>query len=202
MAVRAVVAPPPVNHPGYLAGQTAPPYLLSTTVANAAAIAAVDVVYLWMWMPLAPVTPVSFGIRVGVGGAGSAMKIGVWANNAGTMRPTSVPLVSDNTGVATTSNNTFALGSVTARTFSPGAPVWIGAKFTGTLPTATQVGLQGDGARMWAGGIVSGSNAGSLMVGVSAPDAYANDIAALDLTSATFTLVGQSAGMPAYFMGT
>jgi hypothetical protein len=201
---RGILAPYPVDaadHPGYMAGQTNPPYLLNPTIANAAAIAAVDTVYLWLWLPKALALATALGIRVGTGGAGSSMKLAVWANNPNTMRPTSTPLVADNTGVATTASNAFAMCAI-ARTFTPGTPVWIGSKFTGTLPQATQAGAQGDGARLFAGGISSGSSAGNCIIGVSAADAFANNIGNLDLTGASFSLVAQSTGMPAYWMGT
>lgn len=198
--LRAVVAPFPIDpadHPGYLTGQI---YLLPPTVGPAAAVSAVDLVYLWMWMPDAAVTPATVGIRVVAAGTGSSVKIGVWANNPATMRPTGTPLVSNNTGAATTSANTAVLLSVAARYFVPGVPVWIGAKHTGTLPTVATVASNGDGARMW-GGTVGGGIA-SHAVGLSAPDAYANDIGELDLTSATFTMVNATTSVPAFIIGT
>jgi hypothetical protein len=199
---RGIFAPYPVAptaHPGFVAGLT---YLLSPTMASAAgAVGAIDLVYLWMWQPPAAGVAKSFGVRVATGGAGSSMKIGIWANNPATMRATGVPLRANNTGTVTTANSTTALLTVADWTIAPGVPVWIGAKFTGTLPSIVLTGnLGGEGARLYGTG--AANTAGAHAVGFTAPDTYSNNISALDLTSATFTAVTGTAGVPAFYMGT
>jgi hypothetical protein len=188
---------PPQRHPGYIAGAT---YVLPETMGAAAAVSAVDVIYLWMWIPAARVTPATIGTRIATGGAGSSMKVGIWRNNPATMRPTGTPLASNNTGGATTSTNTTVLLAVSGFTAVVGTPVWVGAKFTGTLPTTLQPVAYGQGAQWWGGAI--GNNAAGSAQGLSAPDTYSNDIAATDLTSASFTVVTGSVGVPLFMIGT
>jgi hypothetical protein len=71
------------------------------------------------------------------GGAGSAIKVGIRANDttngANGNKPSGAPLIADNTGVATTANNT-TLTLCTGGTLGPGV-YWMGVKATGTLPT-------------------------------------------------------------------
>jgi hypothetical protein len=199
---RGISAPYPVSpaaHPGYIAGLT---YQLPTSLSNAGAPAAVDTVYLWLWMPGAAGIAKSFGVRVAALGAGSAVKVGLWANNPATMRPTSTPVRSNNTGAATTGASTTVLLTVSDWAITPGVPMWLGAKFTGTLPTVMLVntGL-GEGVRLFGGALIANTAAGA-GAGLSAPDAYANDIGALSLTSASFTQVAGATGIPAFYMGT
>lgn len=177
------------THPGYISGGV---YALSRQVAPLA-IAAVDTVYLLPFMVDTHVVPASFGPRVTTGGAGSSVKIAVWANNPATMRPTGLPIMSNNTGAATTSAAATPL-TVTGVTLIPGLLYWHGIKATGTLPTVQAVGV-GSAEQSRFMGITLGTTATNPVVGLSVADAYANDIAALDLTSASFTNVVQNTGV-------
>ena len=186
------------DHPGYLDGGV---YLLPSQIATAAALAAADLVYLWMWLPDAPVTVKSLGLRVSAAGTGSEMKCAAWANNPATMRPTGLPLRANNAGAPTVTGTQTVLQSIADWRPTPGVPVWLGVKQTGTLPTVVILAASaGEGARLWGG--TGASSPGGTAAGLSVPDAYANDIAALDMTAASFTTVSAANGIPAWYMGT
>jgi hypothetical protein len=175
------------EHPGYISGRFYPTLAVAM---SAAAVPAVDLVYLYLFRIHSSVTVATLVARVVTTGAGSSMKAGIWANNAATQRPTSTPLIAFNTGVATTSSNTTVSMDTADTALTPGW-YWAGSKFTGTLPAMSgMTSAQGDQVQLIGATTGAGATIGSGMpVGLSAPDAYANDIAALSLTGATFTEV-------------
>jgi hypothetical protein len=184
----------PAVHPGYISGNA---YPLGPQAATAAAVGGVDILYLLPFFVSSLVTPSAFGLRVVTLGVASAIKLGVWANNLATMRPTGVPIMSNNTGLATTASGTNVRLTVAGVPLTPGVMYWIGMKQTGTLPTVTMLGSASAFiANLLGSGVLNSTNQ---TTGVSAPDAYANDISATNLTSATFTTLS-GAAVPLYEM--
>lgn len=183
------------DHPGYIAGGT---YPLCRTQTASAAPAAANLVYLFPWMPEAPVVPASFGLRVTTGGAASSFKLGVWRNNPATMRPTGLPFMSNNTDNATTGTSVDVLATVAGVPLAPGVLTWVGAVFTGTLPTVCMIGNT-TFETTWLLGLGIGNAVGSNITGLSTPHTYATDIATLDMTGAVFTNVTSNA-IPIYLM--
>jgi hypothetical protein len=175
------------EHPGYISGRF---YPTLAAAMSSGAVPAVDLVYLYPFRIHTSVTLATLVARVVTSGAGSAMKAGIWANNVATQRPTSTALIAFNTGVATTSSST-TVSMDTADTALAAGWYWAGSKFTGTLPVMAGITSgQGDLVQFIGATTNNGATLGSNMpVGLSAPDAYANDIAALSLTGATFTEV-------------
>lgn len=126
--------PPNADHPGYLASFVYPLFRGLTTNA---AVAAINTIY---FVPFVLARPLNFDrgyVYVTAGGAGSAVKTGIYADSPLTNRPVGAPLFADNTGAATTGTGkvTLALGS---GRLEPGVIYWFGTKYTGTLPTITQ----------------------------------------------------------------
>jgi hypothetical protein len=174
--------------PGLPAGQTA---WMAEGAAQSIAIPAVDLVYLYFFRVYSRIVVNLIGARTNTGGAGSAVKSALWRNNPTTGRPSSIPVLGQNAGFDTTAtgNDTAAIANVP---LEPGV-YWGGSKCTGTPPTMLCISNQ-----------FLGINAASLTtgnpnIGYSVPDAYANDIMALDLTGATFTPVGS--GIPVIGLG-
>jgi hypothetical protein len=175
------------EHPGYISGRFYPTVAAAMT---AAAVPAVDLVYLYLFRIHSSVTVATLAARVTAAGTGSSMKAAIWANNAVTQRPTSTPVIAFNTGVVTTNANT-TVSMDTADTALTAGWYWAGSKHTGTLPTMAGItSAQADQVHLFGATTSAGATIGSGMpMGLSAPDAYANDIAALSLTGATFTEV-------------
>lgn len=120
-----------VEHPGYLTSRYYPTW--EGAVTNAA-VAAADILLLYPFRVAHTVTVKTLFCRVITGGAGSAVKMGLWANSAVSNRPLGAPLTADNTGQATTGSGTNPEADVADVTLTPGW-YWAGSKFTGTLPT-------------------------------------------------------------------
>jgi hypothetical protein len=125
----------PQVHPGYSTSSK----IFSTTkhVAVSGAIAAADTLYLYPFFVPSTFMFTGGRVRTITGGASSAVKTAIYATDttsaAAGNKPAGAPLVVDNTGAATTANNTtvtLGLGG----TIGPGF-YWVGIKATGTLPT-------------------------------------------------------------------
>jgi hypothetical protein len=178
------------EHPGYISGRFYPTLACAM---SSAAVPAIDLVYLYLFRIHSSVTLATLAARVVSAGAGSSMKAAIWANNAATQRPTSTPVIAFNTGVATTSSST-TVSMDTADTLLAAGWYWAGSKFTGTLPSLSGItSAQGDQVQLFGATTNTGAVLGSGMpMGLSAPDTYSNDIAALSLTGATFTEVSNA----------
>ncbi len=171
-------------HPGYKATRT---YHLYDGTASSA-VSAVDIIY---FVPFMLPRPISFSagtIRVITGGAGSSVKAGIWANSPVSDYPLGAPLYVDNTGVATTGNNTspaiaLGTGSLAANTL-----YWWGAKFTGTLPSILSTGSNVSTYCRLRGGVTANQTASGFA------DAYANDMPTM-AEGASFTTVVTSVGV-------
>jgi hypothetical protein len=123
-------------------------------------------------------------VRVITGGAGSAIKVGIWANDtslgANGNKPSGACLIADNTGVATTANNTTVIPAF-GGTLMPGF-YWMGIKATGTLPTVYCVNESEFGWLMGGdGGLSALTN-----IGYSIADTYSNNMPTL-AAGAAFT---------------
>lgn len=118
-----------VMHPGYRANTWYA--TLGTTRETATAVPAADQLYLYPFRLWRRMTIYQLGVRCITGGAGSAVKLGIWDSVAG--RPQGAPMLANNTGAATTAAGEINLG-VTETLIDAGA-YWAGQLYTGTLPT-------------------------------------------------------------------
>lgn len=173
-------------HPGYGSGNFS--VMWEGSVVGNIAMAAVDIVYLYPFKVYAPITITSIFQRVETLGAGSSVKSAVWANNYATARPTGLALLGQNAGFDTagTGIKTAAISSVRLEA----GIYWGGSKATGTLPMMTQINAADSSGNVASPTAQMGTSVEP--VGFSVPSAFANDIMALDLTAATFTLVAAS----------
>lgn len=173
-------------HPGYGTGNFG--VMWEGSVVGNIAMAAVDIVYLYPFRVYSPITITSLFQRVETAGAGSSVKSAVWVNNYATARPTGLALLGQNAGFDTsgTGIKTAAISNVQ---LLPGV-YWGGSKATGTLPMMTQINAADSSGNVASPTAQMGTSVQPM--GFSAPSAYANDIMALDLTAATFTLVSAS----------
>lgn len=183
----------PMKHPGYLTGRyysTVP-----NQIGSAAAPNAVDTLYLYPFAVFAPVAITSLVLRTGTGGAGSSVKTGIWANNPATNKPSGAPLIVDNTGAATTSSNTNVSISASG-SLQPGF-YWMGAKFTGTLPTVSCI----QAANQYMSYLMGFDTSGLLIANaISMSDTFSNNMPTI-ATNQSFTVVGVG-GVPAIAFGT
>lgn len=179
-------------HPGY------PPASFGWMAEGAGfstTIPAVDLIYIYPFRVFgSPVISRIFS-RTATGGAGSALKMAVWRNNPLTARPVGLPVFGQNAGWDTTATGSDD-SAVSNYPLYPGI-WWGGSKATGTLPA--MVGVLSNATPAIAM-VTQPSLPTSAPNGFSVPDAYANDIMAFDMTSATFTPVS-SAGIPAVGLG-
>lgn len=168
----------PNFHPGFIASRR---YPLSPAVVAGTAVAAVNTIY---WLPFilpAQLAITKMSIQSTAGGAGSAVKMGIWANSPVSMRPLGAPIVADNTGAATTGTGSIDSAAVSA-TLDVGNLYWAGMKFTGTLPSVEVItNLRASGLAFLFGAKTSNVNKA-----FSFADAYANAMPTL-AEGATFT---------------
>lgn len=166
------------DHPGYIAGRS---YCLWPGFPNqAAAVAAVDVIYFHPFRIFKPVTFTAGWARVVTGGAASSAKSGIWDNSTVSMRPLGAPLFKDDTGVATATSATTVVLALGAGTLGPGF-YWAGMKFTGTLPVMYNIGANDQTTNYLMGTAGAVTN-----VGLAFADAYANAMPTL-AEGASFT---------------
>lgn len=162
-------------------------------------IPAADLVYLYKFQVFAPIVVTSIYQRCQVVGVGSALKCAVWRNDPAVARPTGLPVLGQNAGFDTSGSTGLKSAAVASVTLEAGT-WWAGTKYTGASPqmvnitSASAVGIPAPSQAGTTAGAVA------MLVGFSAPDAYANDIMALDLTAATFTAV-QTNGTPVIGLG-
>lgn len=168
----------PLLHPGYKAGTGTYPMIEGPV--TTAAIPAADKLYLYPFILYSPITFTAGQMRVGTGGAGSSVKVGIWANSPVSNRPLGAPLFADNTGVATTSNSTNVAPAL-AGSLAPGV-YWSGAKFTGTLPQMVII----PGSNVIVARLAGYSGGSLILTGLSIDDAYSNDLPTI-AEGATFT---------------
>jgi hypothetical protein len=172
-------------NPGYIANRVYP----LADAANNNGVVAVDLLYFFPFRLHLPITAVAAIMRVATGGAASAVKAGIWPNSNLSMRPVGKPLLSDNSGVATTASTTNVSLTGIAGTL-PAGLYWFGSKFTSaTPPTMQDITTPCQLMTMLVGGAVGGTYP-SLVTGFSIADTYANDISATDIAEgAAFTIL-------------
>lgn len=181
------------THPGYLAGRNYATW--EGAVTTTAAIPAVDTIYFYPFRLMAPVTLTGGMVRSITGGAASSVKAGIWANSPVSHRPLGAPLIVDNTGAATTANNTNVALAMTG-SLKTGI-YWAGVKATGTLPQCTSIPAAST-TLMVLTGVATGSTA--VTCGLSFADAYANNMPTM-AEGAAFVVVG-TAGIPILYLTT
>ena len=165
---------PPLDHPGYVAGRWYFPDFVG--IASTVAVGAVDIVYFNLVRVFSPILVKGLVCRTGTGGAGSSVKMGVWANSPVSVRALGAPLIADNTGQATTGNST-NVEADTADTWLGRGWYWTGAKFTGTLPTMLAVPGTAPNHAMRAGATTNALL--TFVTGVTFADAYSNNLPTL-----------------------
>jgi len=164
-------------------------------------MAAADTVYLYRFAVPAMVVTSIFQRLLTVG-AGSAVKCAVWANNRATGRATGLPCLGQNAGFDTSASTGIKSAAIANVPLSTDV-YWFGTKATGTLPQMASI--SGFNAVMQASHLSMPTQSdalgfpGAQILGFTVPDAYANDIMALDMTGATFTPTG--AVIPAIGLG-
>jgi hypothetical protein len=173
-------------HPGYVAGRIYPTYIGTMTTA---AIPAVDTLYFYPFPLYSRAVLTSGQVRVVTGGAGSSIKVGIWANSTASARPLGAPLIVDNTGVATTSSGV-AVTPALAGTLDAGL-YWVGVKATGTLPSCLSI----PSGHSWCG-YYTGLTSATAMAsnGLSFVSTYADAMPTM-AEGASYTLVSGS-GIP------
>lgn len=182
-----------LDHPGYVAGWWYGTY--DGTTANSAAVAALDLLYVYPFSIRAPVTVSRLATRVATGVATSTVKLAVWRNASG--RPTGTPAAGSNSALSTATSAT----NPTTATFSPTVLLtpgvyWAGAVFGTALPTMVHIATSG--LNVGKHGTTTLSAAISTQaVGLSTPFTASGDILALNLSGATWTAVVATAGIPA-----
>lgn len=157
---------PPLYHPGYVAGRY---YATVRSRSPAAAITAIDLLYVYPFPIFSTILVKTLAARVTTAGTASAIKMGIYADHPTLHRPTGAPLIADNTGVATTSNNTTAEADVTDTILGPGW-YWAANKHTGTLPSMVGVDAADVVINLW-GGTTNNPTARPLL---SIADTYSN----------------------------
>lgn len=168
-------------HPGYLAGRTYSTF--PVTITQGTAPAAIDTIYLYPFWIYSTVTLTGGFIRVVTGGAASSVKSAIYANSPVSNRPLGAPLMVDNTGQATTGNNTSVTLPFTG-TLTPGL-YWFGSKYTGTLPTVYSISTQTGWFLYYAG--AAGTQATT--DGLAFADTYSNNMPTF-AEAASFSLSG------------
>lgn len=127
---------PQLFHPGYQAGSVYPTYGGRKTTASA--VTAVDIIYVYPFVVYYPLVVKTLLARCVTAGAGSAIKMALWADHPTLHRPTGAPIAADDTGQATTSSGSNQTYDPTDFNLGPGW-YWAGCKFTGTLPAMVAI---------------------------------------------------------------
>jgi hypothetical protein len=170
----------PRMHPGFVSG--VPYWATNVVTATSTAVPAVDVLYGYAFRVGAAVSITALQTRCATGGATSANKVGVWRMTGG--RPFGLPIAADNTGLATTANNT-TQDHTAADAALPDDFLFWASVYTGTLPVMVHANATSlDAARLT--GAASLTTTGHT-AGLSTPFAYSGDIRNLNLTGATWS---------------
>lgn len=172
--------PGAVLHPGYLTGRYYPTW---DGAVGSGAVAAADLLYLYPFRVTHTVTVKTLVCRVITGGAGSSVKMGIWANSPTSNRPVGAPLTGDNTGQSTSSSGTNPEANVADVTLAPGW-YWAGSKFTGSMPTMWVAQANNPRTMALMG---STSIAALIQTGLSVSSTYSSDLPTL-AEGATFTM--------------
>lgn len=182
----------PRLHPGFVSGLF---YSTWTGSVATGAIPAADRLNLYPFYLGRPVTVASLSFRVATGGAGSAVKTGIWIDSSISHRPVGAPIIVDNTGQATTSSGVTVTADVTDKSLSAGW-YWAGSKATGTMPSV--IGLPQVNQFM---GFYVGHAAAADVVNVALyiADTYSNDMPTI-AEGATFSSVNNT-GVPILWFG-
>jgi phosphoribosylcarboxyaminoimidazole (NCAIR) mutase len=164
----------PARHPGYVPGRYYMTSEGSTTAGTA--VPAADTLYAYPFVLRDYATLKKLAIRVATGGAGSAVKMALYANSRVLGLPVGVPLAADNTGKATTSNST----TVEAAFDVPLVPgvYWCAQKYTGTLPSCVSMPTGSANMDAMIGRTSIGSNGALLALSLAAT--YADDMPSLE----------------------
>lgn len=169
-----------VRHPGLIPNR--PLVTLSIPVA-AGAIPAADQLHGVPFYPLYRAAPKEIRIRVTTGGAGSAVKAGIWlgAIIGDRVRAAGTPLASQNTGVATTGAGEITVPISNCPILDPELLYWIFFRATGTMPTVVSPGA----SQSVISQLMHEGPLGTSITGASVAitgGVYADNIAAVNLT--------------------
>lgn len=172
-----------LQHPGIPAG-----WLTWTGegAPGSAAIGAADTLYLYPFRVSFTRAVNLIFTRCVTGGAGSAIKCAVWANDTAAGRPTGLPPLGQNAGFDTTGagDDSAAIGNVVLAA----GMWWAGVVATGTMPTMLTVGTSHAPLNISAGPNLT--NVPHPRTGYSIAQAYATDILTVNLTGAALAPLG------------
>lgn len=191
----------PNLHPGYVPGYW---YQTAETV-TALGTPSDNTLYLYPFTIHHAVSISGLGWKVTTAGTGSGNKGAIWRSVAG--RPSGLPVLSQNTAVATTSTDGQGGTADATVLFTPGT-YWIGTAVDTGSGGATMLGIAiTDGAfcsRVGGSTIDVAAGAATTnaqMLGLSIAFTYGDNIAEDDLTAASFTEVSTTAVIPCVFIG-
>lgn len=126
-----VTSAPALLHPTYVSGRTYSTYW--GQMLNSAAMPAIDIIYFYPFLITRTLAFASGSARVQTAGAGSSIKVGIWANSPTSSRAVGAPVAVDNTGITTQASTTDVVPAISG-TLYPGW-YWMGIKTTGTPAT-------------------------------------------------------------------
>lgn len=172
------------NRPNVLKAARTYPTFRGTAIASVA-IPAVDKVYFYPFVLESDIAVAQLVARVNAAGAGSSVKLGLWANSKTSSKPVGAPLAAFNTGIDTSTTGT-KLADIADTALRAGL-YWIGTKATGTLPSLYSIPQYNQQTAELIGESL-------ITTGYSYDDAYANDMPTI-AEGATFTQVS-SGGIP------
>lgn len=175
---------PTIIHPGYATGKY---YSTLPGQSSTGAPSAADLLQLYPFILPWTVTITGLLASTSAGGAGSAIKLGIWGHSAN--GPVGAPVAVNNTGAATTSAVQINLAA--SATLQANTVYWAGSVLTGTMPTARTIpstNLQFP----WLFG--SSTNIPFAQNAVSMAHTYANDLPTI-AGNQSFTAVASS-GVP------
>jgi hypothetical protein len=163
-----------LSRPGTAAGRflwLTPPGVGLATVGSPSAAAGRLTIYPALITEPDPV--VSLFIETTTGGAGSSVKVGIWANDPVVGWPVGLPLIAINTPIDTSVAEVDTV-AVAATPLPVGQWVWVLSNWTGTAPVVGRVGS--------CAGIVAAPAASLSVVSFFSVEAFATDISTLNLT--------------------
>lgn len=168
------------RHPGLILGRPLPVLGIPT---GAGAIAGADLLLGVPFYPLYRAAPKEIRMRTTAGGAGSAVKVGIWlgAIIGDRVRAAGTPLAAQNTGVATTAAAEITVPISNCPILDPELLHWIFWRATGTMPTVVAPGAAQSAIAQLMHELPLGTAITGASVAVTG-GAYADNIAAVDLT--------------------
>lgn len=188
-----VVQQPTPQRPGLISGVS---YALCRTIA-ASTVAAhgPDKLCLYPFVVDRPFTATLLNSRVVTAGAGSSMKVAIWASDANGL-PTGLPIVADNTGLSCSTSGQTRNNPLPAAFLSAGW-YWVGHILTGAMPIFSHMNVGSVEMAFLLGSTATVNSVSSPVLALTLDQPYANDIAATNLTGASYGRI-TNVGIPVF----